>query len=77
MKRLFHSAQSIEVHSLRDLLSRDGVPAAVVNDPGFLVGEGIFAMPEGDFEVWVNDEDLVSALQVKQDWISHRTMNLE
>lgn len=68
MKRLFHSLNSFEAESLKDLLERDGIAAAVVAPMSPLSGEGAIVF-EGTPEVWVNDEDFGRALEVKKDWL--------
>lgn len=72
MKFLFRASHSIEAQSLRDLLKSDGIDSITRNETTALFGEGIIHS-EGMPEVWVDDDILPRALDVKRDWIEQRS----
>lgn len=76
MKFLFRASHSIEAQSLKDLLQSAGVPCTVRNETTALFGDGIIHT-EGMPEIWVEDELLARALDVKRDWIEQGRLAVE
>jgi len=75
MKFLFRAANSIEAQSLKDLLDADGIGCTLRNENTALFGEGIIHT-EGMPEVWVEDDLIERALDVKRDWIEQKSAAL-
>lgn len=74
MKFLFRASHSIEAQSLKDLLEADGIGCTFRNETTALFGDGIIHA-EGMPELWVEDDLLERALDVKRDWTEQRNVS--
>jgi hypothetical protein len=72
MKFLFRASHSIEAQSLKDLLESDGIGCTIRNENTAFFGDGIIHS-EGMPEVWVEDDLIEQALDVKRDWVEQRS----
>ena len=75
MKFLFRAPNAIEAQSLKDLLEADGIGCTLRNENTALFGEGIIHT-EGMPEIWVEDDLLERALDVKKDWTDQKAVVL-